>query len=213
MSPSDALPISQLVQSRMEAAGLTRTTLVAALGYANRDRGLRRLDDLLRQGKLNPFLAERLPAALGLAAGELEAAHAESQRLLRGAAEEAARAAFRPHVLVETRALHEVPMFLRAWLAEGGRLPLPEELAGWPLRRQREFVARLVRAHFLRHGGRMAGLGRILGYAFRRTHEHTLRFATDGRLLEAFAPRPAARPVLSVAGRPLEPARWLPRGS
>ena len=96
--------IAALISDGRRELGISNGALVRRLGYSNAGKGARRLE-ALRQGDLsNKFILDALPAALGLAADEVNRAIratsdqlAEKERLRMEAEEQRYRERFKPH--------------------------------------------------------------------------------------------------------------------
>jgi hypothetical protein len=82
------LPICQLIRSRMIELGLSEREIALACGYKSTAGGLNAVRHTLRTGRVHPFLAPGLPAALSIDQATFDRAVAQTDWML---AEEAAR--------------------------------------------------------------------------------------------------------------------------
>jgi hypothetical protein len=183
--------LARVIDEQLAARGWRKGHLVAAMGYKNLSRGVKRLEACLRGEDAAPEVLRRLGAALEIAPARweaiLRATRTEREAAARADAariEAARRAAFRPYVYVQTSETR--PQSLTAAAVIGPRLKqiaLDDDTLALPPARRLVRVAELVREHYRVNLGRCLLFGVITGYLFRSGYEETIAFATDGTLL------------------------------
>ncbi len=94
------LPIVGFLESNMAAKGLLPKTLVAAAGYTNITKGLRRYEEML-QGNLShcETIADGLPGIFGCSPEEVARILDDTRYVVRGRRDRDFRLAFTPHVI------------------------------------------------------------------------------------------------------------------
>lgn len=75
-------PSEVFLRERIKAAGLAPKEIALRAGYANIAKGIRRLEEFLRQGRGGGQLAGRLPEILGFPAAILEEKLRETEAVL-----------------------------------------------------------------------------------------------------------------------------------
>jgi hypothetical protein len=165
--------ISRLVLERAKSLGLSRTELVRRLGYGNLNGGHAVLTELLMTGTQSPIIAPRLAEALdvdpdlldqvSVATARQQHDEARAQILER---ERAYRAAFRPHLQIQTERKVPSPIFLAALMGTA-RLRLislsDDTFAADSDARDRAIKA-VILQHYRDHSGRVPAFGAITGY-------------------------------------------------
>jgi hypothetical protein len=116
-------PVGRLVLERAKVPRLTRSDLVRRLGYESLNGGQAALTNILMTGSQSPTIAPRLAEALevepdlldqvSMATARQQHDEARAQILER---ERAYRAAFRPHLQIQTERRVPSPIFLAALL-------------------------------------------------------------------------------------------------
>ena len=109
------LPIRILICTRQKALGLSKTALAQRLGYRNKAKGIRRLDQVC-DGQINQTdaLIRALPEALEVEPAVVDAAITETEEQLRQAREQAWLASFVPHAVILTERTTPEPIFVAA---------------------------------------------------------------------------------------------------
>lgn len=185
--------IAELIQQELTNRNWRKSQLVAAMGYKNLTRGLKRLEHCLHTGDCaNAVLLSRLRHALELPTEQFNAAIAATQQQrareeqARAAHEEAEqRARFRPYIYVRTSASR--PSSITAAALIGPRLKhlrLDEEATALPRPFLLSLVTSLVREHYRSNQGNCPLFGNITGYALRISYDATVEFSIDGTLIQ-----------------------------
>jgi hypothetical protein len=165
--------ISRLVLERAKTLGLTRSDLVRRLGYENSSNGHRALTELLMSGFQSPTITPRLADALEvepdlldqvwMATARQQHDEARAQILER---ERAYRAAFRPHLQIQTERRVPSPIFVAALLGTA-RLRivwLTDEIFSAGDADRDRIVRSVIVEHYREHAGCVSAFGRITGY-------------------------------------------------
>lgn len=170
----DFYPISRLIMDRAAELGLTRSEIVARLGYVNSSKGHRVLTEALRSGSITPFVAQRLASALNIDQSQVDEPLAATARqhqaevdARRVEAERAYYEAFRPYLRVECERTLPQPIFVAAMIGVGKLRIVPVDMRVWrsrPLTRDR-LVKEAVLRHYARRDGSVIAYGRITGYS------------------------------------------------
>jgi hypothetical protein len=169
----DRYSIGRLIISRAGQLALTRSQIVARLGYRNLSKGHRLLTGVLTTDMVPAFIAGNLGAALDVEPDAVQRAMAETaaQRRAEAAAQRDAedreyRASFRPHLRVETECGRPSPMFLVAMLGLSSLRIVPISDAVWSAdETTREWIVRsAITDHYRPRGGRLPAFGKIVGY-------------------------------------------------
>jgi hypothetical protein len=169
----DAYPISRFILDRADGLGLTRSDLVRRFGYRGLTSGHAALSGFLRSGIVPPFIEEKLADALEVEEGILDAVLLATARQRHDEAsartltnEEAYRAAFRPHLQVETERRVPSPIFIAALLTTARLriVPLPDgTFSDGEEARDRVIRAAIVE-HYRNRAGHVPAFGGITGY-------------------------------------------------
>jgi hypothetical protein len=169
----DTYPIGRFILDRARALGLSRSELVARLGYRQIGNGHRALAELLKNGAVPPHMARHLADALevdhalvdAVVAATARQQHDEAcQRIL--ARETEYRAAFRPHLRCETERAIPEPLFIAALLTSA-RLRLvsvPDETWSACADDRDRLVKRAIQVHYREHGSYVPAFGAVVGY-------------------------------------------------
>jgi hypothetical protein len=185
--------LQTLITNTMSARSLTKAQIVSLLGFNNTAKGIRRLNALLEGGTDSSGMLDRLPGALELPTDVVRAAYEQTLaqkraevETQRAALRDRLRAAFRPHIHVQTDRTVPQPIFVVAmaggpdrWL----RIDLPEGMTTWPEQSQIEHVAEMVRQHYRQCTGSAGPFGNITGYYFRRDFDQAVEFSIAGQLI------------------------------
>lgn len=165
--------ISRLVLERAKILGLTRTDLVRRLGYENSSNGHRALTALLMTGTQSSTIAPRLADALEVEPDVLDQVsmatvhqqhdEARVQILER---ERAYRAAFRPHLQIQTERKVPSPIFLAALMgtARLRLISLSDDTFAADADARDRAVKAVILQHYRDHSGRVPAFGAITGY-------------------------------------------------
>jgi hypothetical protein len=194
--------ISQLIARIVNESGLRRSAFVKSLGYKSVEGGLRKLDELLEQGRGDKGCLQRIMDAYRPDPGELERALAATDQMHQREHEAAAREAeerqrrrFRPFIWVHTAdGAHSVLSLMFERKVKVLWLPGLEHL---PESKQLETVQRRIREHYQEMGGKYAGFGQILKYRFADSFDTSIVLDSKGEVIEA------------QGGRFLRPEAWF----
>jgi hypothetical protein len=170
----DSYPLSRLILDRAAELGLTRSDLVARLGYVNSSKGHRVLTQALHSGSVTPFVLKRLATALEIDQSEVDKTlaatakqHQAEEDERRMEAERAYYEAFRPYLRVECERTVPQPVFVAAMIGVGKLRVVPVDMRVWrsrPLLRDR-LVKEAILRHYPRRDGTVIAYGRIIGYS------------------------------------------------
>jgi hypothetical protein len=170
----DAYPIGRFILDRAKTLGLSRTDVVSRFGYCGLTSGHAALSGFLLTGNVPPFIRTKLASVLEVDQDLIDTAllataqqvddEARTQILVK---EEAYRAAFRPHLQVETERRNPSPIFIAA-LMTVRRLrivPLPDDtFSGGDGTRDRVIKTTIIE-HYQSQLGQVPAFGGITGYA------------------------------------------------
>ena len=177
-------------------SGLRRSQFIASLGYRNITGGLRSLDRWLEGGEGDSLLIERLVQAHGIDPTTVRRALAETDAQHKTEYDEAVRDRelwdrdrFRQYVFVQTPfGVVQSSFTVTGIVAPALKvIRLPGGLITEPESAQIQYVAELVRAHFLEHAGKLSLFGSIVGYRFIRAYDETIRLDVSGNVIERVA--------------------------
>jgi hypothetical protein len=119
----DSYPIGRFILDRARTLGLTRTDLVRSCGYCGLTSGHAALSGFLQSGIVPPFIGAKLAGVLEVDQDLIDTVLLATARQVRDEAgaqilakEEAYRAAFRPHLQVQTERRNPSPIFIAALL-------------------------------------------------------------------------------------------------
>ena len=117
-------PIGRYILDRAKALGLSRTDLVRRSGYRDLNSGQRALTELLQTGIVPSFIEMKLAGVLEVDQEFLDTVLLATARQLHDEArsrilarEDSYRAAFRPHLQVQTERRVPSPIFIAALLS------------------------------------------------------------------------------------------------
>lgn len=201
MYPSEAF-----LRERIKATGLSPREIALRAGYANITKGIRRLEEFLRQGRGGGQLAGRLPEILGFPAAALEEKLRETEAVLEREQEARDRAGYRPHLFARTE--RDCPSQLVLCALTGGLrwrvLELPAYFASLSPWRQERVVRGLVQRMMHKTGGGLHFFGKIRHFVLSREYDEPQEARTvydlQGRLVPAasYADRSIHNGVLHV---------------
>ena len=183
--------LSQLIMDSMHSQNMDKHTLVQKMGYANLNKGLRRLDDLLGQEvpqkrEQKEELIKKCAAALGLVLDDvLQAAVADEQEQM-AMVEKWERSNFRPFVYVKT--IETRPSSVTMFAITGG--PMRHKAFYLPVNFELETQAdqfsqlkELVLNHFRDSNGLAPFFGKISGYLYCPSYDESYDFSIEGDLM------------------------------
>lgn len=207
--------IGRLVVHEMDRQNLSKADIVRRLGYMNIQKGMRRLERLMETG-FEVSILPRLATALGIFQRGIDEALAETDAEIaiesedaRKRADDYERANFRPYILIESDSRIGKPtLFGRLVYEKLKHIPIAPNV-GPLLAEQITSISRVVQEHYVNASGSLETFGAITGYVYRRTFDDSVRFDTDGRVVNYFEPRPVeVRPRLGMKRRsPITPSR------
>jgi len=165
--------LGRFVLERAKALGLSRTDLVRRLGFENLNAGHHGLTELLMTGVQSPTIAPRLAEAFEVEADLLDEVSMATARQQHDEArvqilerERAYRAAFRPHLQVQTERKVPSPIFVAALLGTARLriVPLTDEPFASDENVRDRAVKAVIVEHHREHAGRVPAFGAITGY-------------------------------------------------
>ena len=187
-------PMGKFVLALIDGAGLTVADFMREIGIAKVSKAIRRLDALVHDGELNPYLLAQIQSSKYRVPDEaLHAVHEAHQRYLalqkearRRAEEDYRRAHFYPHLAVIPELSR--PTAISLFAVTGGNrryeIRLPEEFDQWQEVDQLHWIKIAIRTAVERHKGRTAMMGRMMGYRYYFDFDRPPRlFDTEGELL------------------------------
>lgn len=215
----DAYPIGRLVVDRARALGLTRTDLVRRFPFTKLQTGHTTLTALMLTGSAPPIIATKLAEALEVGQDLIDAVLSATARQQRDEArarvlerEGAHRAAFRPHLWIETDRNVPSPIFVAALLgiARLRVVSLPEDTIGADEESRDRAVKAVIVQHYRDSRGQVPAFGHITGYVLMTLcgydgADYGLPFNTDGD------PAGSMREVRRLPGATLGTKRGDPR--
>ena len=169
----DAYPIGRLILDRANSLGLSRTDLARRFGYRDLNSGHRALAKVLLAGIVPPFIQEKLADAIEVDKDFLDAVllatarqHHDEVRSQILAREDAYRAAFRPHLQVETERTIPSPIFIAALLTTRRLriVPLPEEALSADDDTRDRVISTTIIEHYQSQRGHVPAFGGITRY-------------------------------------------------
>ena len=185
--------INSFVEDALATRGWRKHDLVAAMGYRDQRRGMRRLQECVCHGAgLTTDFLRRLARALQVSETVVTAiaADTERQRAMfhheQERENEAARcASFQPYCYVQTALEQSAASSVATLYSVGHKyFSIPAELLGLPRAHCLSRVGEMVRDHFREHLGYCLHLGKISGYLFRMSYEETIYLTIDGHIVE-----------------------------
>jgi hypothetical protein len=170
----DANPIGRFILDRTKMLGLTRTDLVRRLGYRGLTSGQSALSAFLLTGVVPPFVEKKLASVLEVQQDLIDTLLLTTARQLNDEArtqilarEGAYRAAFQPHLQVQTERRNPSPIFIAALLPVRRLriVPLPDDtFSGGDGTRDRVIKTTIIE-HYQSQLGQVPAFGGITGYA------------------------------------------------
>ena len=165
--------IGRFILDRTKILGLNRTDLVRRFGYRDLTRGHAAFGEFLLTGIVPSFIDGKLAYALEIGQDLIDAVllatarqlddEARSQILAR---DDAYRAAFRPHLQVQTERRVPSPIFIAALMTTRRLriLSLPDEAFSADECSRDRFIKTTIIEHFRASTGCVPAFGRITGY-------------------------------------------------
>lgn len=168
----DAYAVGRFIVGRAKALGLSRTDLVRRFGYTDLNSGHRALREFILTGITPRFIEKKLADVLEVEEAILDAVLIATAQQIRDEAgtrilarEDAYRAAFRPHLQIQTARSIPSPIFIAALLgtARLRLIPLPDETFADADTRDRA-VKEVIVGHYAEQQGHVSAFGEITGY-------------------------------------------------
>ncbi len=189
-----SLPITKLVQDRMDELGVKRKAVVIGVGYKNIPRGVNKFANDLRTGKLEGLFRYPLAKFLGIDLEVFEqamndtAAIYKQERLAHISKQrELERANFKPHLWVNKSCSVPSPIFVVALLGQDTflRCDLPENIITLEFPEQARIIKAAILEHYARKRGSAFPFGNILGYYYRTAYDAktVMEFSIEGDLI------------------------------
>jgi hypothetical protein len=169
----DAYPVGRLILDRAKSLGLSRTDLVCRFGYRDLNSGHRALTDVLLTGFVPRFIEKKCAESLEVEQDLVNAVLVATARQLRDEAgsqmlarEDAYRAAFRPHLQVETERRIPSPIFVAALLGTARLriVPIPDVACAASEEERDQTVKTTIIEHYRDRQGQVPAFGAITGY-------------------------------------------------
>jgi hypothetical protein len=182
--------LGRFITEEMKRKGLKRSEVAHCLGYANINRGLRRLDECINEGTPHAFIIQNLHTVLGVDSSVVQKALAitkkqilEKRKARETEAEERAREAFRPHLFIITELSRPTSITMAIWTGMADRtINLPEDFAAHPPEKQLKIVQSVLRQHFKDNQGECRFFGKILGYYYVHHFRENIRLDVEGNV-------------------------------
>lgn len=166
-------PITKLILDRIKELQINKSELVKRVGYTNTTKGLRRLEHLLQRGWDSGCVLPNLPQALQLPLEQVREALIATESLLDAEKEAACRAAYFPHLWVETE--HSVPSKIVFCGILGihrlKKIALPRDFDALTPEGQQSVIRGLIRESMERDNGSILFFGRIKWYVLSRSYD------------------------------------------
>ena len=169
----DKYPIGRFILERSRILGISRTEVVHRLHYRDISSGHKALSEMLLTGVVTSHIAKHLAQALEVNVALLEAMIGATTLQKRDEAgerrvesERAYRAAFRPHLQVQTERTVPSPIFIAALLtvARLRIIKLPEEALTANDEARDRIIKTIIIEHRRENGGHVPAFGGITGY-------------------------------------------------
>lgn len=170
----DSYAIGRFILDRTKTLGLSRTDVVRRFGYRGLTSGHAALSGFLLTGVVPPFIGTKLASVLEVAQDLIDTLLLTTARQLNDEArtlilakEEAYRAAFRPHLQVQTECQNPSPIFIAA-LITTRRLrivDLPDEASSADEDTRDRVIKTTIIEHYQSQRGYVPAFGGITGYA------------------------------------------------
>lgn len=175
------LKIERFITERLTERSLSKKELVDAMGFKNTQKGLRRLEVLMSEGRMTGHLEIQLKKALEIDSETLEHALEKTREQLH-----------EPYIWVETE--RERPSQITIAVLSGAtgekRIKCPADIYQWTEWEQIEHVADLVRLHHAECEGEIMFFGRITAYVYRPTFHRRISLDVHGRVVDWEAKAP-----------------------
>lgn len=186
--------INQLIANRTQELGISYGDLVERAGYANKAKGLRRLDELFNSNfESASGLIERLPIALELPRGDICQAIETTKRTIAELAEAEWRAAFKPNARILTEENGRPRQIALAAISNAGKYVCIEFPEGMPAEVYLEHVLQVLPKA-------LEDVSRYfyapVGFVINWNPDHATKYSLDGDCLEDL-PRAFSGGVLS----------------
>lgn len=187
-----------LEENRLKPAGLARK-----LGYANLNKGTRRILDCLRNGTMTRFLLEQLVSEAGMDREALEQAIRDTQAEKEAEEKEAQERLERAERARFTPSLQALDRFNRSHLIGSIRYPfgrgkgqmlLPEDIAEKAQDEQLAIVKKLIRRYKARLKDRIPSAGKLTGFIYRFAYKQETVFTAGGEVTNVKPKEPAFFP-------------------
>jgi hypothetical protein len=170
----DAYPSGRFVLERAQALGLSRTDVVRRFGYRGLTSGHAAVTGFLLTGVVPPFIRTKLADVLevegdlidNLLLATAQQLHDEARAQI-WTREDAYRAAFRPHLQVQTKRQNPSPIFIAALLTTRRLriVDLPDEAFSADEDTRDRVIKATIVEHRQRQRGHVPAFGEITGYA------------------------------------------------
>ena len=169
----DRYAIGRLILARTQLLELSRTDLIQRFGYVSLNSGQRALTELLMTGTPTPIIAARLAKVLDVEQDLIDSVLVATARQRHDEArsrileqERAYRAAFRPHLQVQTERVIPSPIFIAALIgtARLRLIALPDDTFAAEDENRDRIVKSVIVEHYRDHAGYVPAFGRITGY-------------------------------------------------
>ena len=197
-----SLPITKLIQDRMDELGVKRKEVVIGVGYKNIPRGVNKFANDLRKGQLEGLFRYPLAKFLGIdlevfkqAMNDTEAIYKQARLARISKQQELDRANFKPHLWVNKSCSVPSPIFVVALLGQDTflRCDLPENIVDMEFPEQQRIIKAAILEHYKHKKGSAGPFGDIQGYYYRKDYDSktVIEFSAEGDLINNDAGMPS----------------------
>lgn len=196
-----SLPITKLVQDRMDELGVKRKEVVIGVGYKNIPRGVNKFANALRTGRLEGLFRYPLAKFLGIDLEVFEQALKDTEAIYKQARmeritkqQELERANFKPHLWAKKSRGVPSPIFVVAFFGQDTflRCDLPENIVDMEFPEQLRIIKAAILEHYKHKKGSAGPFGDIQGYYYRKDYDSkaVMEFSVEGDLINNDAGMP-----------------------
>lgn len=182
------LPAGRYVQRKIEESGIKKVEVIRLCGWKNINKGLRRLDALIRDSVRDFELLKKLVAVLKLDKKELnqQIMLTNTIREMEDAKREKERRAnWRPFLYALTE--REMPTSIAMSSICGGErekyAKVPEEVTSMPFETHISEAGKLIKDHYARKSGKTYFFSAIVGYLYQYTCDYAIEFSIEGEVV------------------------------
>ena len=166
-------PIEMFISTRIKELKLKKTDIVRRAGYSNIAKGLRRLEEFTKTGMSVPLISASIHEILQVPKSAIVEKIQETQRIMEAEEEARFRAAYFPHLYVNTE--HKIPTQICICGITGMHLrkqePLPGDFASRTVEEQDALIQKAIRRSLERREGTIPFFGKILGFVLSTSYD------------------------------------------